>query len=109
MIFAIVVCFLGTFSEVPRIRDNIPAERKEFSLMKLFRELRDAFGNRSFRAIFFGMMLSSFILAVEGIFNPFMGFHFWGMKTEQLSFLSIGALTGLIMSVLVIGLLTRRF
>jgi Na+/melibiose symporter-like transporter len=109
MIFAIVVCFLGTFSEVPRIRDNIPAERKEFSLMKLLRELRDAFGNRSFRAIFFGMMLSSFILAVEGIFNPFMGFHFWGMKTEQLSFLSIGALTGLIMSVLVIGLLTRRF
>lgn len=109
MIFAIVVCFIGTFSEVPRIRDKVPEERKQFGAGKLIRELIDAFSNKSFRAIFFGMILSTFILAVEGIFNPFMGFHFWGMTTEQLSNLAIGALCGLSASLIVIGPLTRRF
>lgn len=109
MIFAIIVCFFGTFSEVPRIRQKVPEKREAFSAAKMLIELRDAFRNPSFRAIFFGMILSTFIIAVEGIFNPFMGFHFWGMTTEQLSYLPIGALIGLCASVFVIGPLTRRF
>ena len=109
MIFAIIVCFFGTFSEVPRIRQKVPEKREAFSAAKMLKELSDAFRNPSFRAIFFGMILSTFIIAVEGIFNPFMGFHFWGMTTEQLSYLPIGALIGLCASVLVIGPLTRRF
>ncbi len=109
MIFAIAVCFVGTYREIPRIRDKVPSERQKFGVGKLVRELMDAFRNKSFRAIFFGMILSTFILAVEGIFNPFMGFHFWGMTTEQLSNLAIGAFVGLTASLLIIGPLTRRY
>ncbi len=109
MIFAIVVCCLGTRSEIPRIRDKSPLQRQQFGVKKLLTELLDAFSNKSFRAIFFGMLLTTFILAVEGIFNPFMGFHFWGMTTEQLSYYAPGALLGLTLSILVVGPLTARF
>jgi glycoside/pentoside/hexuronide:cation symporter, GPH family len=71
-------------------------------------EVRDALYNKSFRAIFFGMMLGTFILSIEGVFNPFMGFHFWGMTTEQLKFIPIGSLVGLVLSVLLIPIATRK-
>ena len=55
------------------------------------------------------MLLGVFIITVEAVFNPFMGFHFWGMTTEQLSFLPIGAVVGLVLSIFLIPVLTRRF
>jgi GPH family glycoside/pentoside/hexuronide:cation symporter len=110
MIFAIVVCFLGTASEIPRLRalSSAPAAHR-FSMLQLLREVREALNNSSFRAIFFGMMLGTFILSVEGVLNPFMGFHFWGMTTEQLKYIPLGSLVGLVASMLIIPAATRRF
>jgi GPH family glycoside/pentoside/hexuronide:cation symporter len=109
MIATIVACVVGTASEIPRIREQVTEPSQKFGFKPLVRELLQAFGNRSFRALFFGMVLSTFVLAVEGIFNPFMGFHFWGMTTEQLIFVPIGQLTGLALSVFFVPILTRRF
>lgn len=110
MIFAILVCVFGTASEIPRLReldDRIAKEK--FGFRRLIVEVGQAFKNPSFRAVFFGMMLSTFILAIEGIFNPFMGFHFWGMKTEQLALIPLGQIVGLILSLFLIPVLTSRF
>lgn len=109
IILAIVVCFLGTKSEIPRLRAHVAEHQSRFSAGQLFAELAAAFRNRSYRAIFFGMMLSTFVLAVEGIFNPFMGFHFWGMTTEQLTYIPLGSLVGLVLSMLLIPWVTRTF
>ncbi|XOV87706.1 MAG: MFS transporter [Pseudomonadota bacterium] len=110
MIFAIVVCVLGTAREIPRLRaENALVVRSRFGMRRLLSELVAAFANKSFRAIFFGMMLGTFILAVEGVFNPFMGFHFWGMTTEQLSFLPLGSVIGLVLSMFVTPWATSRF
>ena len=54
-------------------------------------------------------MLGTFVLAVEGVFNPFMGFHFWGMTTEQLTFLPLGSIVGLFLSVAFVPIATRLF
>jgi GPH family glycoside/pentoside/hexuronide:cation symporter len=110
MIFAIVVCCLGTAKQIPRLRALTDAPSAHpFSLRQLLHEVRQALGNSSFRAIFFGMMLSTFILAVEGVLNPFMGFHFWGMTTEQLKFIPLGSLVGLVASMAIIPAATRIF
>ena len=110
MIFAIVVCCLGTARQIPRLRALATAPSiHRFSLRQLLTEVRQALGNASFRAIFFGMMLSTFILAVEGVLNPFMGFHFWGMTTEQLKFIPLGSLVGLLASMVIIPAATRKF
>ncbi len=109
MIFAIVVCVLGTKSEIPRLRELATPALRRFGFRALLTEVMDAFTNKSFRSIFIGMMLGTFILAVEGVFNPFMGFHFWGMTTEQLSFLPIGSIIGLTLSMFLTPFATRLF
>jgi GPH family glycoside/pentoside/hexuronide:cation symporter len=110
MIFSIVVCVLGTAKEIPRLREqSLKPSRVKFSLRQMVVEVAEAFKNKSFRAIFFGMMLGTFVLAVEGVFNPFMGFHFWGMTTEQLTFLPLGSVVGLFLSVAFVPIATRLF
>ena len=109
MIFAILVCVIGTWKEIPRLRELAVPPQEKFTPLQMLRELGDAFRNRSFRAIFFGMILSMFILSVEAVFNPFMGFHFWGMTTEQLTYLPIGQLIGLSFSIFLVPVLTQRF
>jgi len=109
MILAIVVCVLGTYREIPRLQAQKAIAREAFGARRLLAELSDVFRNRSFRAIFIGMVLSTFILSVEAVFNPFMGFHFWGMTTEQLTYIPLGQLIGLTLSVFLVPFLTSRF
>ena len=110
MILTILVCVLGTAKEIPRLREeSLKPSREKFSVPQMLVELIEAFKNQSFRAIFFGMMLGTFVLAVEGVFNPFMGFHFWGMTTEQLTFLPAGSIVGLCLSVAFVPVATRLF
>jgi GPH family glycoside/pentoside/hexuronide:cation symporter len=75
----------------------------------MFGEVKEVFKNHSFFVLFFGMVLSVFILSVEAVFNPFMGFHFWGMTTEQLAYIPIGMFAGLVFSVVLVPILTRRY
>ncbi len=110
MIFAILVCLFGTAKEIPRLREqSLKPSLEKFSLSQMLVELKEAFRNQSFRAIFFGMMLGTFVIAVEGVFSPFMGFHFWGMTTEQLTFIPIGSVIGLCFSVFFVPIATRLF
>jgi GPH family glycoside/pentoside/hexuronide:cation symporter len=109
MISAIVVCVWGTRHEIPRLNQRTNLASAKFGGRQMLREVKEAFSNSSFRSLFFGMILTVFILSVEAVFNPFMGFHFWGMTTEQLSYLPLGALTGLVASIFLTPILTRRF
>jgi len=119
MMVAIAVCAAGTWHEIPhllvRAADpgkagaNVAARRR--SLPKLFmqmvREFKAAFQNRSFKSLFFGMMLATLMLSVEGVFNAYMGVHFWGLTTEQISLLPIFAVVGLFGSLALIVPVTR--
>ena len=109
MVFAILICVFGTQKEIPRLQARVSSRSSNFELKLLQTELLDAFSNGSFRTIFFGMILCMFIISVEAVLSPFMGFHFFEMTTEQLSFFSIGQLIGLMLSVLFVPLLTARF
>jgi Na+/melibiose symporter-like transporter len=109
MIFAVLVCVVGTRHEIPRLRQaqNISVDR--FTMFRMLGEVKEVFKNHSFFVLFFGMVLSVFILSIEAVFNPFMGFHFWEMTTEQLAYIPIGMLAGLACSVVLVPILTRRF
>lgn len=109
MILAISICVAGTRHEIPRLREQHGISTEQFGVRRLFTELFDAFRNKSFQALFFGMMLSMMIISIEAVFTPYMNFHFWGMTTEQLKYLPIGMLVGLCLSVVLAPILTRRF
>lgn len=105
MSLAIVACVIGTFKEIPHLRQPIGLQR--FGVLNLFRDLRDVFRNPSFRALFFGMLFSTLVLSIEGVFSPFMGVHFWGFTTEKLSLIPLVALVGLLCSVAIIPIITK--
>lgn len=90
----IMLCVWGTRDMIPRL--SIAGDAKEsISLRRLFGELKVAFSNKSYRSIFFGLILGAVVLAVEAAFTPFMGIHFWELETDQLRLVPIGVLFGL--------------
>ncbi len=104
-VLSILVCVAGTWREIPHLKTPPPSP--PFSPAKVVRELGDLFGNRSFRALFVGMLLATTSLAVEGVFGPYMGVHFWGLTTEQLSIFPLVMLVGLLLSVPLTPVFTR--
>jgi Na+/melibiose symporter-like transporter len=108
IVVTILVSFLGTFREIPHLR--IPdAKPRALSARNIFTEVLEAFHNRSFRAIFLGMLLGTLIISIEGVLQPFMGIHFWGLTTEQLSLIPLVALVGLVLSLPLTPVATRTF
>jgi glycoside/pentoside/hexuronide:cation symporter, GPH family len=108
MTLAILACFFGTFREIPHLQQPVGLVER-FRLISMFRELGEVFSNRSFRALFFGMLFSTLVLSIEGVFSPFMGVHFWGLTTEKLSLIPLVSLVGLLCSVAVMPVATRLF
>jgi|TARA_B100002003_G_C14140221_1_gene548304 Na+/melibiose symporter-like transporter len=93
-VIAIMLCIWGTRKEIPNLSLAVPA-RESLGFVRLFNELKIAFSSRSYRSIFFGLMLGTLVLSVEAVFTPFMGIHFWGLETDQLRWLGVGVLLGL--------------
>jgi len=106
MVVAIAVCVAGTWREIAFLPERV-AQQHRFSFPQLLREVRQVFGNVSFRSIFFGGMLATLVLTIDGVFTPYMGLHFWGLTTEQSSLLGPFALAGLFVGAALVPSVTR--
>ncbi len=106
MFLVIMLCVLGTAGEIRHLRDA--PKPAALSVRAFIRDFADVFANRSFRMLFVGMLLSTFAIAVEAVFSPFMGVHFWGLPTEMLAWLSFATLAGLWLGLPMVPVLTRR-
>jgi len=97
---AIVLCIWGTRNQIPKLRLHSEAVGSEntapFSFSQLFVELKTAFASPSYRSIFLGLMLGTTVVAVETVLNAFMGIHFWGLETDQLRWIGVGVIAGLV-------------
>ena len=106
MVAAIAICAAGTWREIAHM-PVLVRQQHQFSFAQLLREVRQVFGNVSFRSIFFGGMLATLVLTIDGVFGPYMGLHFWGLTTEQSSLLGPFALTGLLVGGVLVPPVTR--
>jgi Na+/melibiose symporter-like transporter len=105
MFLMIMLCVFGTASEIPHLRRS--EVHSGYELKSFLRDFSDVFANRSFRLLFVGLLLTTFALAVEAVFSPFMGIHFWGLPTERLALLSFGTFAGLWLGLPLVPVLTR--
>jgi len=103
---AVMLCVLGTRSQIPKLMGRV-REPEAFSPGRLFRELKAAFSSPSYRSIFLGLMLGTTVVAIETVLNAFMGVHFWGLETDQLRWIGIGIIVGLIPGTLIGAHLVR--
>ena len=105
MVAAILLCVAGTRKEIPYLRDT--QERGQMRFWTLFTEIWAVLKNASFRAVFFGLLLGSLVGGVESAFSPFMGVHFWGLRTEDLFYLAFVGLFSFPVAFVLIPVLTR--
>ena len=106
MFMVIMICCFGTAKEIPHLHQTQTSQALNRRWVILI--YRQVFANRSFRMIFAGMVLSTFAVAVEAILSPFMGVHFWGLRTEQLALIPIATIVGLWLGLPVAAWLTRK-
>ncbi|MBW2416605.1 MAG: MFS transporter [Deltaproteobacteria bacterium] len=108
MVLTILYCCWGTRKEIPYL--PVPLEPPPpFSVGAIVRELASVFRSRSFLAIFFGLLMGALVLSIEGVFSAYMGVHFWGLPTEMIRFIPLGAAVGLIVAFILTPLFTRWF
>ena len=106
MVLAMVICVAGTWREIPHL---VVIERaaNRLSVRQLVREVSEAFRNVSFRSLFFGTMLATIVLTIDGVFGTYMGLHFWGLTTEQQALLAPVSLVGLLVGGALVPAVTR--
>jgi glycoside/pentoside/hexuronide:cation symporter, GPH family len=104
---SIILCVFGTSGEIRYL--PTPADSPPFSFRKLVNELQELFRNKSFRALFSGILLATTSVAVEAVFTPYMSVHFWELTTEQIAVIPIVFLLGLLFSVPLTPIFTHFF
>lgn len=107
MVVAIGISIVGTLPQIRRL--PTPARRAGFSPRRALSDFVEAFRNPSFRALFFGMMLTMTTLAAESVLKPYMDLHFWGLTTEQMSYRPLAVLAGVMIALPLAPLFTRYF
>ncbi len=105
MFVVTMICCFGTAKEIPHLHNTTTSEA--LTSRWVLRVYKQVFANKSFRMIFAGMVLSTFAVAVEAILSPFMGVHFWGLRTEQLALIPLATIAGLWLGLPITTLLTR--
>jgi GPH family glycoside/pentoside/hexuronide:cation symporter len=106
MVLSIGICIVGTYGEIrflPRTQS-----RHAFGLRRTVSDFVDVFRNASFRALFFGMTFTMLTLAVESVLKPYMDLHFWGLTTEQMSWRPLAIMSGVLIALPFVPLITRR-
>jgi glycoside/pentoside/hexuronide:cation symporter, GPH family len=107
MVVMIGISIAATWREIPHLSQR--PNRQTFSVVRAFTDLGEAFRNRSFRSLFLGYLLGTLMMTTESVFTPFMGPHFWGLTTEQISVFSATSLAGLVCAMPLVPLITRWY
>ena len=107
MLTAILLSAWGTRDRIPHLPEPTPGQR--FSFPQTFVGLIGLMRFQSFRALFFGMLLTTFTLGVEAFMFTYMGIYFWELSSTQLGLLGLPVLVGLLPSFHLVPWLTRRF
>jgi glycoside/pentoside/hexuronide:cation symporter, GPH family len=107
MIVAVAISILGTVREIRFLPQSTP--RFTFSVGRTIKDFIEVFRNPSFRALFFGMLLTMLTLATESVLKPYMDIHFWGLTTEQMSWRPLAVIVGALIALPIAPFLNRRF
>ncbi len=94
-------------------RDRIPylpqaSTKQPFSFGEMFKALYELMRFASFRSLFFGMLITTFIFGIEAFMYTYVGKFFWDLNEEQLGLLGAPMLLGLPLSFVVIPWMTRK-
>jgi GPH family glycoside/pentoside/hexuronide:cation symporter len=108
IVISISLCVWGTKKEIPYLPVWEP-EPERLGPARLWREVSEALGSRSYRMLLCVLVVILLVLGIEGTFMAYLYVHFWELSTEQMRWLGPMTLVGLPFSVVLIPYLTKKF
>jgi Na+/melibiose symporter-like transporter len=105
VVSTILLCAGFTWKEIPHLHD--PQGQAAGSTKNFFKQMMSVFRNPSYVRIIIGLILLTTVVAIEAVFNAFMGVHFWELPTEDLRWLAIAVFLGLPFAFVLAPVLTR--
>jgi len=99
---------LGTHSRIPHLPPP-PAHPEPFSVGRLRRELVGALANRSFRALFIGVVIFFVTRGVQDTLGLHMATYFWALPPKQIQGMQLAGALGFLPGVPFWTFVARRF
>lgn len=88
----------GTQKEIPHL--SMPPDKPPMNpLRQMGLDAREAFGNASFRWLFFGVLIVFIMAGVNGALDLYMLQYFWELTGFQMLYLQIASVIGLLLGV----------
>jgi glycoside/pentoside/hexuronide:cation symporter, GPH family len=112
MSIAIFLSAWGTRSRIPWLpKPRGTAQRISAvgALTRMVREAVEALGNRSFRWMFFGILVVFLMVGVDGALNLYMNTFFWDLRSSDLLYFYIASPIGVMVGATFAGKLTTWF
>lgn len=112
LVFGVVMALIvlasawGTHHCIPDLPR--PAQTQRFSVRGMWADTVAALGNRQFRLFFIGIVIYFVARGIEHVLLLHMGTYFWKLPTEQIKYIPLAALAGVLAGAPVWSLLGRR-
>jgi GPH family glycoside/pentoside/hexuronide:cation symporter len=107
LLVSVVASSLGTHSRIPHL-PRPAVEHERFSVDRLRRELAEALSNRSFRALFFGIVVFFVTRGVQETLGLHMSTYFWLLSPNEIQSVQLALAIGFIPGVPFWTLVSRR-
>ncbi len=97
----------GTQKEVPHLSEPAPRPKRN-AVLQLAVDLVAAFFNRSFRWLFFGVLIVFVMAGVNSALDLYMYEYFWELTGVEMGWLQMATVVGLLLGVFLTAPLLRR-
>ena len=102
------LCTFGTAPHIPKLAGSQQAPRP-FSLLGMYRDIFEALGNQSFRALFVGTVIFFVYSGFQTAMNTHLMTFFWKLSPGAIGHIGLAGLTGAIIGLFLVPWFNGRF
>jgi len=106
ILISILVTSLGTHSQIANFK--APPPKRAMSLKRIFVEIYETLGDRSFLALFLTALFGAVAAGLSAGLSFYMSGYFWGFSTDQISVLSFSIILSAFVALIISPLISKR-
>lgn len=106
ILISILVTALGTHRHIPHFK--APPPKAAMSVKRIFREIYETLGNRSFAALFLAALFGAVAAGLSAGLSFYMSGYFWEFSTDQISVISFSIIFSAFIALFIAPVISKR-
>lgn len=106
ILISILVTSLGTHKYIPYFK--APPPRSAMSIKRIFSEIMETLGDRSFAALFLAALFGAIAAGLSAGLSFYMSGYFWEFSTDQISLISLSIILSALIALFLAPVISRR-